>query len=344
MQGLGLSGRGFGSAAEVVRHLTAMQAQEHPYARWSVGQRAGRATTAADVDAAFDDGRILRTHVLRPTWHYVARGDLRWLMALSGPRVDAGNATRYRNLGLDVRTRSRALDILADAVAGTCLTRRELSAVLEGRGISTEGQRLPHLVMHAELHSAVCSGPMRGKEHTYAAFDERVPAGPTLSDEEALAELAGRYFRTRGPATVRDFMWWAGLRAADARAGLAAVAPTLEQRVVDGRTYWFAARPAAPSRRGPTVDLVQCYDEVIISYTESRDVLATPAVDFPVPRSLDGFTHVLLLEGRLLGHWRVTRQGVETRVGPRLDPAQRGSLDAAIERYLRFLGSPTPGP
>ena len=343
MRGLGLWGRSRGSAEAVVGHLTAMQAQEHPYALWSVGQRMRTSATRSEVSRDFDDGQFLRTHVLRPTWHFVSAGDLRWLMSFSGPRVLARMARRHRELGLDGRTLARADEVLADAVATGPQTRRELGAELERRGISTEGQRLPHVLMHAELRAVVCSGPLRGKQHTYAAFDHRVPTGAGPEGDEALGRLAHRYFTTRGPATLRDFGWWSGVSAADARLGLQLGSEGLESRVVADRTYWFA-RGAAP-RAGPRIDLVQCFDEAIISYTQSRDVLRTTDVAFDVPRQTDGFSHVVLCDGRLLGHWRSAATGrgagvgVEVRFARPLDGGHEDALDRAIRRYTRFAES-----
>jgi hypothetical protein len=337
-------GTGLDTPAEVVRSLTAVQSQEHWYARWSLGQRM-RHASAQEVDRAFDDGQFLRTHVLRPTWHYVAAADLGWLMELSGPRVDASNATRYRELELDHDTLSRANDLIAAAVTGGDRTRRELGEALARAGISTDGQRLAHIVMHAELTRVVCSGAMRGKQHTYASFDARVPSRAGPRGEQALAELASRFFGTRGPATVRDFAWWSGLAMAHARRGHEIARAGLERREVDGRDYWFRERRG---RRppGPRVDLVQCFDGTIISYRESRDVLQTARVGFRVPDVVDGFSHVLLLDGRLLGHWRVARgttgERVETNVRTRLTAEERAALDAAVERFTRFLGASAP--
>jgi hypothetical protein len=338
MVGLALWGRSpAADPKSVVERLVAMQAQEHAYARWSVGQRCD--VPASVVDAAFDAGELIRTHVLRPTWHYASPADLRWLLALTGRRLDAVNARRYDELDLDARTLRRATDVIADAVAAGPRTRRELADRLQRRRISPGGQRMPHLLFHAELHMVVCSGPMRGKEHTYAPFDDRVPAGPSFTEEEALAELARRWFTTRGPASLVDFRWWSGLPAAQARAALGAVAPELSSYEQEDRTYWFAESPRPP--KGPRVDLVQCYDETIISYTETRDVLATTDVSFPAPRSIDGFTHVLLCDGRLAGHWRVHRRRgdvkVETRLARTFDERERAALDAAVARYEEFV-------
>lgn len=338
LHGLLLRGARPKKPEEVVAHLTAMQAQEHAYARWSVVQRMSGLASAASIDAAFDEGSVLRTHILRPTWHYVAAHDLRWLMRFSGPRVDGANARRHEELGLDARTLDRTNVVIADAVADGDRTRRELAAALEQRGISVGGQRVAYMLMHAELTAVICSGAMRGTQYTYAAFDRRVPAAPELDEDEALAELTWRYFSTRGPATLADFSWWSGLRAAEARRGLQLVQARLSSREIDGRTYWLSE--PSPRASGSRIDLVQCYDELIISYRQSRDLLQTPVASFPVPRHLDGFQHVLLLDGRLLGHWRATTGSggvrIETRIRADLDEEAQIALADAIERYRRF--------
>ena len=340
MRALGLRDPRAATLREAVGRLTAMQAQEHPVARWSLAQRVRGTATAAEVDAAFDRGDFLRTHVLRPTWHYVTSDDLRWLVRFSGPRVHARNSRRYEELDLDSGTLAAATDVLAEAVAAEPRTRRELAEILEDRGLSTEGQRLGYMLMHAELHLAVCSGPMSGKQHTYAAFDDRATSdGP--EGDEALAVLARRYFATRGPATIKDFAWWAGLPVADARRGLDLATDHLECSVVDGRTYAFvdAASPATARR----VDLIQCYDEAIISYSETRDLLCSADVSFDTPRRIDGFTHVVLLDGQLLGHWRLTRAQrgsvLETRLATDVAPSTAKTLAAAVEATNRFFSA-----
>ncbi len=344
MRGLRLWQSDAPTPSDVVEQLTAMQAQEHRYALWSVAQRAASSPDRAQLDGAFDEGRILRTHVLRPTWHFVAPSVLRWLIELSGPRVEAGNARRYRELGLDPSVLARATEVIAESVADRPQTRRELAERLEQGGISAAGQRIAYMVMHAELTAIVCSGPMRGKQHTYAAFDERVPGAKGVQRDVALAQLTRRYFTTRGPATVDDFAWWSGLSAAQARAGLDMTSEKLSSRVVDGRTYWFAeGSGSTEGPPAPRIDLVQCYDEVIISYRQSRDALSSPSAMFPALGRVDGFTHVVLLDGRLLGHWRATDAPagarVETRIEKRLGGAEQDALAEAVERYRRFTRS-----
>ena len=337
LRGLLLRGPRPATPAEVVRELLAMQSQEDRYARWSVAQRMAGGS-AAVVEAALAEGSILRTHVLRPTWHYVARQDLRWLMALSGPRVDRRNARRHQELGLDDAALGRSNDVIARAVSEGPHTRPELATLLEAKGISTEGQRIAYMVLHAELTAVVCSGPPRSRQHTYAAFDDRVPPDTGPEGEAALAELARRYFSARGPATVGDFSWWSGLTAPEARRALAAAAADLESMVVDHREYWLG--DVDGERDEPGIDLVQCFDEIIISFRPTRDVLQTDTVAFAVPGDVDGFRHVMLHDGRLLGHWRspAGRAGlVETRLAAEIDVLATRLLDAAVERSRRFF-------
>jgi hypothetical protein len=346
LNGLLLRGLGAAAPAEVVSRLTAMQAQEHAQARWSVAQRMAGEPRGSAIDQAFDEGQFLRTHVLRPTWHYVAASDLRWLMRLSGQRIDAGNARMHADIGLDARTLDQSNDVIAEAVAAAPRTRKELAASLDARGLAATGLRSTYMVMHAELTAVICSGPRRGKQHTYAPFDQRVPDEPGPEGDEALAELAWRYFSTRGPATLRDFSWWSGISADDARRALEIVRPRLVPIEDGGRSYWFAEQTVAPSP-GPRIDLVQCYDELIISYSQTRDVLNGPLAAFKVPGDIDGFRHVLLMDGRLLGHWRVraTRGGpeVETRTTARLDGEQERELTRAVGGYRRFDQPERPG-
>jgi winged helix DNA-binding protein len=262
-------------------------------------------------------------------------------MALSGHRVLSRSRRRSEELELDGATLARATDVIRESVAGNPRTRKDLAAILERKRISVAGQRMPYVLMYAELTSAICSGPMHGKQHTYAAFEERVGPGIRMVGDEALAELARRYFTSRGPATLIDFVWWSGLNTADARHGLEMASDHLSSRSIDDRVYWFADDSAI--RSGRRVDLVQCYDEVIISYSKSRDILQSTSVTFPVPGRVNGFTHVVLVDGRAAGHWRVVRRGTESHVETRIDrPLDRGeerALAGAVGRYRQFAKS-----
>src|SRR6478609_1275680 len=197
---------------DVVRHLVGIQAQEFSYALWSVAQRMSTFATCADMLKAFDDGVLLRTHVLRPTWHFALPDDIAWMLRLTAPRLRGLMAYYSRQQGLDDAELARSRAVLADAVAGgRHRIRRELADLLEAAGVAAGGGRLGFLLMHAEYDEVLISGAMQGKQQTYAAFDERVPPGPDYDEDEALAELAGRYVATRAPVTAKDLAGWASL-------------------------------------------------------------------------------------------------------------------------------------
>lgn len=344
MHGQHLWGTPLERPEDVVRWLLAMQAQEYPVAKWSVAQRT-RGVTSAGMDRAFTDGTILRTHVLRPTWHFVLPEDIRWLLRLSAPHVKARLAYYDGKLGLEEKVLGRSNALLARAVEGRHMTREELATRLGRAGIAASGQRLAHILMHAELDAVICSGALKGKRHTYASFDERVPRTRSLNRDEALAALTRRYFGARGPATLKDYSRWSGLTAAEGRSGLEMVKSGLEHETIDGRTYWFAASATkAKARPSGVIDLVQGYDECILSYGESRDVLLGPLAANAIPRLEIGFTHAVLLDGRLIGHWRPALERksilIETYFYQPLGRAQAKTLDAAVERYGRFMGVP----
>jgi hypothetical protein len=332
-----LWGARFGTARDVVGWLTALQAQEFSMAKWSVAQRTVGATRA-DVEQALADGVILRTHVLRPTWHFVLGEDIRWLLQVTAPRVTALNAYYNRQLELDNKVFTKSSSVIAQALRrGAHLTRRELAAALQGAGIRAMAPRLAYIVMRAELDAIVCSGAMRGKQHTYALLDERAPQTKTLEYEAALAELTRRYFASRGPATLNDFLRWSSLTAGEGREGLALIADELESHVVDGRTYWFGPASRVASRSShPAVDLVQGYDEIILSYSESRDASFTPGEP--------AFSNAVLLDGRLVGHWKPTAQRnavvIETVLHRALRGVEAKALHAGVDAYGRFLGGP----
>ncbi len=206
---------------EVVAWLGAVQAQEYPFARWALGLRMPEGTTDSEIERAIDEGRILRTHVMRPTWHFVTPADVYWMLELTASRVHRTLATYNRRQGLTEDVMARGTKVFERALKdGQCLTRAELGARLERAGIMAKGVRLALLTIYAELEGVICSGPRRAGQLTYALLADRAPRPRRLSRDEALAELTLRYFRSHGPATIRDFVWWSGLLTADAKRGL----------------------------------------------------------------------------------------------------------------------------
>ena len=216
-----LTRAGFRRASDVVEWLGAVQAQEFEPAKWALGLRMRDSVVSAETQRAFDDGLILRTHVMRPTWHFVTAADIRWMTELTAPCVHRRMSTYDRQLGLDDKLFVRGTGLIERALGDrNYLTRAELGERLRAAGLALDGVRLAHLAMHAELEGVICSGPRRGKQSTYALVAERARKAVRLSRDEALATLARRYFPSHGPATIRDFVWWSGLNTADAKRGL----------------------------------------------------------------------------------------------------------------------------
>jgi Winged helix DNA-binding domain len=313
---------------DVVAWLGAVQAQDYTGAAWGLALRA-RNVTDADVEAAFAAGRILRTHVMRPTWHLVLPADIRWMQALTGPRVKAINSAYCRKLGLDARLMARARNVIERALTGTYLTREELSLALRRARINLKGQPLAHMLADAELDAIICSGPRRGKQFTYALVAERAPQAKVRPREEALAELTRRYFQSHGPATVRDFSWWSGLTMKDAKEGIALTKPDV------------LPEPPGPDSVPSANHLLPNYDEYLIAYRDRGAV-----VDSARTRNLGIFTsleypHHVIFDGRLAGSWRRTigSKGVtlDVKLYRRAEKCHAQVLAAEANRYGRFL-------
>jgi hypothetical protein len=336
-----LTGQHLGTPEEVIGCLGAVQSQEYLGAIWSLGMRMDGDTTDAVIERAFTEGRILRTHVLRPTWHFVAPADIRWLLELTAPRIKATIAYYDRQLGLDDALYARCDDIIARALeGGKHLTRAELGKALAEAGIVVEGQRLAHIIFHAELDAITCSGPRRGKQFTYALLAERAPTAKTLPRDEALAELTRRYFTSHGPATARDFAWWSGLTIADVRAGLTMVGADLSHEEIAGQTYWFPASLSPVVEPSEVAFLLPTYDEFLVGYQGFGAALTGGRGN----GERTAFSATIVIGGRVVGNWRrtIARGAAVVELAPfaPLAASEREAVFAAAGRLGAFLGMP----
>jgi hypothetical protein len=324
---------------EVVGWLGAVQSQEYAGAKWSLALRMKQAEDEA-IERAYNEGTILRTHVLRPTWHFVPAADIRWMLELTASRIIAQDAHRARQLELDAAQYAHSNEVMARALqGGRFLTRPELGAALAEAGISAaDGSRLGHMVMYAELEAVICSGPRRGKQMTYALLDERAPHARSLPREEALVELARRYFRGHGPATVRDFAWWSGLTLTGAREGLGLVGEELEKEESEGHTYWFSADAPPVAMPYEEAILLPTYDEFLVGY----DGFAASRLEGWNIREVGAFAAMMVLGGQIIGSWKRTFKGrtVVVEPGPfrTLSEEETQAVKAAAERYGEFIG------
>ena len=326
------------AAREVVGSLLAVQAENPSQAAWAVAARTRR-SDQADLATLLDEGAVVRTHVLRPTWHFVGAEDVGWLLDLTGPRVRRVTGQQLRSVhGLDERSIDQAVAAVIEALAGRQLTRAQLADDLRERGIEGNGQMLMILLAHAELDGLICSGALVEGEHTYALMAERVPAPRRLDRTEALAELALRYFTGHGPATERDLAYWATLALTDVRVGLHQVRDRLDSFSHDGRTFWYAPADPPTGPQEPAGHLLQVLDETYRGYQESRWVLDAAGA---VPRTRESAIGMALIDAQLVAAMRrtITPDHVRFDLWPYrpLTPAQIDALEQAAERCGRFL-------
>jgi hypothetical protein len=328
------------SAREAVGSLLAVQAENVSQAAWAVASRT-RQPDQADLAALLDDGAVIRTHVLRPTWHFVLAEDIGWLLGLTGPRIRRVTGQQLREThGLDERSIDQAVDTLTQALASRGqLTRAQLADELRERGIQGSGQLLMILLAHAELDGLICSGGIVDGEHSYALMSERVPAPRRIERAEALAKLALRYFTGHGPATERDLAYWATLTLTDVRAGLQQVRDRLDSFQHDGRTFWHAPGDVPGGPLEPAGHLLQILDETYRGYQDSRWVLDAAG---DVPRSRETAIGMALVDAQLLAAMRRTIASDHARFDLRpyrsLTAAQIEALDRAAQRYGEYLG------
>lgn len=332
-------------AVQVVSWLGAMQAQEYALSQWSIGMRAA-SLTAVEVEAAFTQGRILRTHLLRPTWHLVTREDIGWLLQLTAPQVEAKNAYMYRKLELDQTLFKQSQKVLRKQLqGGNYLTRSQLNTALQQKGIQAQGLRLSYIMMQAELAGVICSGPRKGNQFTYALLEERVPTGSALSAEEALAELTQRYFISRGPATLPDLATWSGLPLTQVRKGMHLVKAHFTEEKIGSHTYYFpSSSPAAEqaSKGGAGVCLLPLYDEFIMAYKNREAILQLLARQQPAPKL--AFDSTILVEGQVAGSWKrvVNKNSIELSFAFLIPPtqAQYALFLQVVNRFSAFTGLP----
>jgi hypothetical protein len=340
LQNQQLSQQEFRNPADLVYNMGAVQAQDYTGAKWALGMRL-KGCTDELIEKAFTDGDMIRTHVLRPTWHFVHPKDIRWMLELTARRIQALAASRHRQLGLDTNVLSKCESVITKAFNGhKQLSRDIISDTFQKNGIVTNEQRFVHIMMHLELEQVVCSGGREGKQFTYALFDSRIPKTKTISKEQALAMLVERYFISHGPATMADFVWWSGLTTADAKTGLEAKKAKLSSFIFEDNTYWFAEQSHPPIIKPGTALLLPNYDEYIVSYKDRSATIAAQNLNLADPRGTI-FNHTLILNGQIEGIWKrmFKKDMLELEIIPfkKLSIANVNAVEKAAKRYADFL-------
>jgi DNA glycosylase AlkZ-like len=340
----GLTNSSFRSAADAVAYLGAVQAQDFHAAKWALGLRVKNATDQT-IEKSFNAGKILRTHVLRPTWHFVTPENIRWMLDLTSPRIKAILRPYNRKLDLDDALFSKSnAAIVKTLKKQRYLTRQEIKTVLSNVGTQTNVQRLAHIVNWAELEALICSGPCREKQLTYALMEERVPKYEKIAREEALSKLALIYFTSHGPAQIADFAWWGGLTAGDARIAIDLIKSQLEKTTRDSKTYWFVPRQKMGASRSQSAYLLSIYDEYTIAYKDRSDLSSGREIERAI--SLwNAFNGVIVLNGRVAGAWKKTpkKNSTEIDLNPfrEFNKREQNRLRSEIIRYRKFFGYAT---
>jgi len=307
---------------DVVAALGALQAQDYRSALWAIGLRLAQGTEA-DVERAVANAAIIRTWVMRGTLHFVAPADVRWMLGLLAPRIIAGSAGRRRQLEIDDLTLARSRDLLGNALAGGGLLARDAAMnLLESAGIKTTGQRGIHILRALSLEGLLCQATPKGRQPAFALLDEWAPAAETMPREAALAELAFRYFDSHGPATLRDFVWWAGLTTGDARDGIELAKTRLAREQVGDAVYWMPAGAPVSPQAAPGLYLLPGFDEYVLGYTDRAIALDAVVFQRIVPGGNGVFRPTIVLDGRVIGAWRL---GNKTRAASAIE-RNRASL------------------
>ena len=295
----------FKTAKEIVGWMGAMQAQDYSMVKWAVGARFPNSTDR-EIESAINNGEIIRTHLLRPTWHLVSAKDIYWMLELTAPHVRASIKSRHKELGLSEAIITKSNTVMEKALKNRKqLTRDELIAELGKESIATNDNRASHLFLRAELDGVICSGAVKGKKQTYALLEERVPKTKPLSREKALASLARRYFASHCPATLQDFVWWSGLSVSDAKQALEMVKSDFISESIDSRIYWFINLTSSPESVKEDIHLLPAFDEFIISYKDRSASL--PFENHRKTVSNNGiFRPVIIVDGQVEGVWKRT--------------------------------------
>lgn len=329
--------------SDVVSWLGAVQAQDYLGSLWAIGLRQ-RSSAEADIERAIADRTIVRTWPMRGTLHWVAAADVRWMLALLTPRLLTASARRHRELELDASVFARCRRLIVRALSGGKQVRRTtLYQILNAAGISTDGSRGLHVLGHLAQEGLICFGARDGKQPTFVLLDDWVPNATRRERDEALAEVARRYFAGHGPATVADFRWWSGLSTVDTRAGIAMATPRLTNDVVEDQTFWFAESTPATQAAGSRAYLLPAFDEYTVGYQDRRAIL-DPSDAKKVNAGGGMLNPVIVIGGHVVGTWRRTRTADSVVVTPlpfkTLGPIEKQAVAAAARRYGGFLRRP----
>lgn len=323
--------------------MGAVQAQDYLGSLWAIGLRMKQATEVIIEDSVRTKS-IIRTWPMRGTLHFVASQDARWMLSLMTPRIVTASLGRFKNLGLDDATLTRARRIWERALRDGPITRTAMYEALDAGGVSTANQRGFHLLGRLAQEQVICFGPRQEKQHTFALFDQWVPPTRPKTTEEALGEIAVRFFTSHGPATVQDMTWWSGLTVAQIKQGIAIAGNLLESRVVEGITYYTSSKSPSLSPAVAQTFLLPPFDEYLVAYRNRDAALQKAHAQHYNPGANGMLSAVIVQNGQVVGTWKRTIAKRSVHIESTSFPAPmriaKPAYEAGVERYAQFLGLP----
>jgi len=325
------------SVSDVVYGMGAMQAQDYNMAKWAIGLRT-HGCNGIDVESAIDNAEIIRTHLLRPTWHFVSSKDIYWMLDLTAGKIKASFQSRHKELGLTESVLTKSCKIIEKALSGNNhLTREELINVLEKAKISIYDNRASHIFGWTELEGITCSGKIKNGKQTYALLEERVTVKNKLKKEEALAELAARYFRSRGPATLEDFSWWSGLSIKDCRQAAEIIKNDFISEKIETKNYFFSNSFSIQKTNNEAAFLLPAFDEFVIAYKDRSASLSREQHKKSI--SSNGvFRPMIVVNGQIIGIWKRTIQKKETVIEANYFGPQSKEVKILVEKEAVKFG------
>jgi len=331
----------FKSANEIASCMGALQAQDYAMSKWALGIRLQNSTEAA-INMEFNSGNIIRTHLLRPTWHIVSSKDIYWISSLTAPRIKASLKFRDKQLGLTDIIYHKCHRILEKSLRDSNhQTREALILELKKSKIDVEENRASHIFLRAELDGIICSGKQKEGKPTYAILEEWVPEHNKTHREEALKELAKRYFTSRGPALIQDFTWWSGLSLRDVKLALDFNKGCLISEVIQNQTYWMADTYSEPTPDSAEIYFLPAFDEFLISYRDRTASLLL--VDNKKVISVNGIFYPIVMKcGQVIGSWKRNIRNNHVLFTKNLFKSGTSDQDInflrSINRYSNFIG------
>lgn len=336
-----ISRQDFDNAGELLQYMGAMQGQDYLAALWAIGLRLP-GFTDKKVEEAIADKQIVRSWAMRATLHFLPTADIRWILKLVGPRIANKYAAHYNALGLDKTILAKSYKLLEKTLAGEKqFTRKELMEVMAKKGIPTGDIRPGLILLDAALKGLICFGKRRGKEFTYTLLEEWLPEGNKLEGDEALAELAFRYFNSHGPATLHDFSWWSGLTVAQAKTAVTILGEKLSRFTLQEQDYWMTGNPSEHIIADKHTFLLPDFDEYLVSYKDRSAAASGTDAELLIGRENSIFNPVIVCNGKVKGFWKRTLKKdlvtISTRTFDTSSVSRKKSIAAAAKNYAQFL-------